>query len=100
MLKGILKGYGPNARALKNTETLVVPIIDNTEKEIDLTRSMAEAMEKYPDANAVLVRGHGVYIWGPTWEKCKMQTECYDYLFEMAVKLEQLGLRKQFIGVQ
>lgn len=56
MIKGILKGHGPSARSLKNTETLVVPIIDNTEREAELTKSMAEAMQKYPDANAVLVR--------------------------------------------
>eukprot|EP01126_Amoeba_proteus_P048167 TRINITY_DN5553_c0_g1_i3.p1 TRINITY_DN5553_c0_g1~~TRINITY_DN5553_c0_g1_i3.p1 ORF type:complete len:177 (-),score=19.51 TRINITY_DN5553_c0_g1_i3:291-821(-) len=56
MIKGIKKGYGPNARALKNTETLVVPIIENTEREYELTRRMAEAMDSYPDTSAVLVR--------------------------------------------
>lgn len=36
-----------------------MPIIDNTEREAELTKAMAEAMERYPDANAVLVRYGG-----------------------------------------
>lgn len=69
-------------------------------------------MKEYPDTNAVLVRRHGVYVWGgnahidrqaghtPTnpifmiesWEKAKTMTECYDYLFEIAVKMKSIGI--------
>lgn len=68
-------------------DTLVVPIIDNTAEEQDLTASMASAMLAYPEACAVLVRRHGVYVWGDTWEKCKTMCECYDYLFEIYMKV-------------
>ncbi|KNC71710.1 hypothetical protein SARC_15748, partial [Sphaeroforma arctica JP610] len=47
---------------------------------------------EYPETCAVLVRRHGVYVWGDTWEKAKAMCECYDYLFEIAVKMKQLGL--------
>lgn len=53
---------------------------------------MAEAMRKYPETNAVLVRRHGVYVWGETWQKAKGMAECFDYLFEIYVRMKQAGL--------
>ncbi len=38
-----------------------VPVIDNTAHECDLADAMADAMRAHPEANAVLVRRHGVY---------------------------------------
>jgi methylthioribulose-1-phosphate dehydratase len=48
-------------------------------------------MVEHPNTNAVLVRRHGVYIWGDSWERAKSMAECYDYLFECFVKMKQLG---------
>ncbi|XP_016350733.1 methylthioribulose-1-phosphate dehydratase [Sinocyclocheilus anshuiensis] len=90
MIKGIRKGNsGTNYRY---DDTLVVPIIENTPEEKDLKERMARAMEMYPDSCAVLVRRHGVYVWGETWEKAKTMCECYDYLFDIAVQMKQCGL--------
>lgn len=88
-------------QAIRNDETkshlryddlLEIPIIDNTRLEADLRDSMADAMRKYPTCPAVLVRRHGIYVWGPTWQSAKTQTESLDYLFEIAIKMRQLGL--------
>ncbi|KAL5719494.1 hypothetical protein ACHQM5_012261 [Ranunculus cassubicifolius] len=49
-------------------------------------------IEAYPKATAVLVRNHGIYVWGDSWISAKTQAECYHYLFEAAIKLHQLGL--------
>ncbi|KAF2283187.1 hypothetical protein GH714_043517 [Hevea brasiliensis] len=46
----------------------------------------------YSKTTAVLVRNHGVYIWGDSWISAKTQAECYHYLFDAAIKLHQLGL--------
>jgi len=70
----------------------VIPIIENTAHEADLASSLADAMRAYPKAQAVLVRRHGVYVWGPDWVKAKTQAECYDYLFEASVRMRQLGI--------
>jgi methylthioribulose-1-phosphate dehydratase len=84
MMKGI-RGHGFH-------DELVVPIIENTAHEHELADSMAEAMEAYPKSFAVLVRRHGVYVWGADWVEAKRHAECYDYLFEAAVKMRQLGV--------
>ncbi|KAL7747320.1 Methylthioribulose-1-phosphate dehydratase [Sorochytrium milnesiophthora] len=90
MIKGIR--IGSTKDNLQYNDRLVVPIVENTPQEEDLQERMAEAMTKYPDTNAVLVRRHGVYVWGESWEKAKTMAECYDYLFEVACKMIQAGL--------
>ena len=62
MIKGVR--IGGMKTALSYLDTLEVPIIENTPNEEDLKDSMAEAMKQYPDAAGVLVRRHGVYVWG------------------------------------
>ena len=84
MMKGI-RGTGLHDR-------LEVPIIENTPYERDLTGRLTAAIEAYPKAQGVLVRRHGVYIWGKDWVQAKTQAECYDYLFEAAVRLKAMPL--------
>ncbi|XP_057453477.1 probable bifunctional methylthioribulose-1-phosphate dehydratase/enolase-phosphatase E1 [Lotus japonicus] len=84
MIKGI-KGHG-------YYDELVIPIIENTSYEYELTESLAKAIEAYPKTTAVLVRNHGIYVWGDSWISAKTQSECYHYLFDAAIKLHQLGL--------
>ncbi|KRT84822.1 hypothetical protein AMK59_718, partial [Oryctes borbonicus] len=73
-------------------DKLVVPIIENTPFEEDLKDRMAQVIEEYPSTCAVLVRRHGVYVWGDTWQQAKTMSECYDYLFDIAVQMKLLGL--------
>lgn len=69
-----------------------VPVIENTAHEEDLADSLADAIRRYPKAHAVLVRRHGVYVWGSDWREAKRHAECYDYLFEAAVEMKRLGI--------
>jgi methylthioribulose-1-phosphate dehydratase len=84
MMKGIT-GVGYH-------DELVVPIIENTAHEADLADAMEAAMKEHPESHAVLVRRHGVYVWGEDWVQAKTHAECYHYLFEAAVRMRQLGL--------
>ncbi|TFK63047.1 Methylthioribulose-1-phosphate dehydratase [Pluteus cervinus] len=90
MIKGVR--LGGTGKALSYLDTLELPIIENTPNEEDLKDSMAAAMVEYPDAAGILVRRHGVYVWGSDWEKAKTQTECLDYLFEIGVKMKLANL--------
>jgi len=73
-------------------DLLRVPIIANTARESELAGSMEEAIRGYPDVDAVLVAGHGVYVWGADWVQAKTQAESYDYLFRALVEAHRLGL--------
>ncbi|XP_022654291.1 methylthioribulose-1-phosphate dehydratase-like isoform X2 [Varroa destructor] len=90
MIKGLRKDG--TSTAYRYDERLVIPIIENTCFEKDLEQSMAEAMRQHPQTPAVLVRRHGAYIWGETWQRAKTQAECLDYLCEVAVQSKLAGI--------
>jgi methylthioribulose-1-phosphate dehydratase len=73
-IKGFGKGFEKSGN-LGYHDTLVIPVIENTAHEEDLTEFLEEAMDKYPDTYAVLVRRHGVYVWGDNVHKAKTQCE-------------------------
>lgn len=89
MIKGIK--IGSTTENLNYSDTLVVPIIDNVLFERDLAGAMQEAVFAYPDSNAVLVRNHGVYVWGNSWQQAKSMAECYDYLFKLKLEAFSYG---------
>lgn len=86
MIKGI-DGHG-------YFDELVIPIIENTAWEHELADSLGEAIAKYPKSPAVLVRQHGMYVWGKTWEQAKRHAECLHYLFDITIEAHRLGLTK------
>lgn len=78
MIKGI--------SGLRASDTLEIPIIENTDFECDLADTLAEALIAYPKSPAVLVRNHGIYVCGNNWAQAKTQAECLDYLFDIEIK--------------
>nr|CAG4652148.1 EOG090X0D1G [Triops cancriformis] len=90
MIKGI---WNPKLqRYLRYDEELVVPIIENTCWERDLETNLAKALEEYPETSAVLVRRHGVYVWGNTWEQTKTMQELHTFLNYVAYNSRNYGL--------
>lgn len=69
-----------------------IPVIANTAHEEDLTDSLSAALDEYPEAYAVVVQNHGIYVWGDNPSQAKTHAECYDYLLEAYVRLFELGL--------
>ncbi len=83
MIKGI-EGHGYD-------DPLVIPIIENTAHEHDLADSLRDAIQAYPRTQAVLVRRHGIYVWGRDWTAAKRHAECYDYLLGVAGQMQDAG---------
>lgn len=73
-------------------DTLKIPIIDNQNFEYELTDGLQEMCQKWPHGCAVLVRRHGIFVWGPSITKAKIYNESIDYLLGLAIKMHQLGI--------
>lgn len=73
-------------------DTLTIPVIRNTPYESQLVTGMADAMDAYPDAPAVMVKRHGVYVWGGGWAAAKGANECLEFLFEVATRMQAAGM--------
>ena len=84
----MLKGIGHHGY----DDILEIPIIDNRPSEDLLAEQLEHAINAFPMSNAVLVRRHGLYCWGDSWEQAKTQCESFDYLFQAAVEMARLGV--------
>jgi methylthioribulose-1-phosphate dehydratase len=76
MLKGLA-----GVRTHEHREEL--PIIENSQDMEALSSSFAEALEKYPDAHAVLLRRHGLYTWGRDLDEARRHVEILEFLLEV-----------------
>lgn len=75
-IKGVPRGYAPAKTGnLGFYDTLKLPIIENTPHEEDLKDTLEQAIQDWPDAHAVLVRRHGIYVWGKDVAQAKTLCE-------------------------
>lgn len=89
LIQGIQKGN--SEQHFDFNETLVVPIVENKSTEDEIQESFERAIKDYPETSGLLIRRHGMYVWGPTWQKTKAMAECYDYLFDIAIRMNFHG---------
>ncbi|EME79046.1 uncharacterized protein MYCFIDRAFT_142582 [Pseudocercospora fijiensis CIRAD86] len=101
-IKGISRGgtgsqeIAEGGRKLGNLgfyDTMMIPVIENTAHEEDLKDTLEKAIGEWPETCAVLVRRHGLYVWGKDVAQAKTQCESLDYLFQLAVEMHKLGLK-------
>ncbi|CAJ0935215.1 unnamed protein product, partial [Mesorhabditis belari] len=86
-IKGI---YNPvEKRNYRYSETVKVPIVENTDTEDQLLPQLCDVLDEHPEATAMLVKNHGVFVWGDSWEQTKIMLECYDYLFALSVEMRK-----------
>ena len=73
-------------------EELIVPIVENRREDYLLCDTVAKAIREYPQCNAVILRYHGIHIYGKDWVQCKLMAESYHYLAKMAVEMHKCGI--------
>lgn len=64
-------------------ESIEIPIIENKSTESELVPDILLALTKYPKTFAIIVKNHGIYIWGNTIEQAQIHAECYHYLLKL-----------------
>ena len=74
----------------EETASVRIPIIENHADIPTLARAFAPHVTG--DAGAVLIRNHGITVWGETPAAAKRYLEAYEFLFSYSLKLRALGV--------
>jgi len=83
MVKG-MRGHGWD-------DTLTIPIIENKATEASIADGIEKAVKDNPGVDAVLIRRHGLYVWGTSWEMAKVQVESLEWLFMVCIEMKKMG---------
>ncbi|MNF82818.1 Methylthioribulose-1-phosphate dehydratase [compost metagenome] len=65
---------------------VLVPIFDNDQDIARLAAKVQPWLDQYPDCVGYLIRGHGLYTWGPRMSDALRQVEAFEFLFECELK--------------
>jgi len=60
-----------------------VPIVPNDQDLTRLAGAFRTALERHPDAHAVLIAGHGLYTWGDAIATAERHVEILEFLVEV-----------------
>ena len=70
-----------------------VPIFDNDQDIARLAAKVQPWLDANPDCVGYLIRGHGLYTWGPRMSDALRQVEAFEFLFECELKVRALHAR-------
>ena len=70
-----------------------VPIFDNDQDIARLAAKVQPWLDAHPDCVGYLIRGHGLYTWGPAMNDALRQIEAFEFLFECELKTRALSNR-------
>ena len=69
---------------------VTVPIFDNDQDIARLAGQVQQWLDTHPDCVGYLIRGHGLYTWGPQMSDALRQIEAFEFLFECELKTRQV----------
>lgn len=70
-----------------------VPIFDNDQDIARLAAKVQPWLDAHPECVGYLIRGHGLYTWGPRISDALRQVEAFEFLFECELKVRALQAR-------
>ena len=73
-------------------EELVIPIVPNARQDIELCGPVSQVIRDYPQSNAVILKEHGINVYGKDWKQCKLMAESYSYLAKIAIESHKCGV--------
>ncbi|MDH4554830.1 methylthioribulose 1-phosphate dehydratase [Pseudomonas sp. BN417] len=65
---------------------VLIPIFDNDQDIARLAAKVQPWLDQHPDCVGYLIRGHGLYTWGPRMSDALRQVEAFEFLFECELK--------------
>ena len=75
-----------------SSHLLKVPIIENPEDPNHLFSRIEKSFEKFPETNAVLIKGNGLLVCGDTWQEAKLMFDALLKLFQVAIEMKRVGV--------
>ncbi len=70
-----------------------VPIFDNDQDIVRLAAQVQPWLDAHPECVGYLIRGHGLYTWGPQMSDALRQIEAFEFLFECELKTRSVLAR-------
>jgi methylthioribulose-1-phosphate dehydratase len=78
-------------KAFKGVKTheisIEIPIFDNTQDITKLSIDIKERIKTMDNNYGLIIRGHGIYVWGESIEEAKRHLETFQYLFEYYLRI-------------
>lgn len=84
----LLKGF----KGIKTHELEInIPVFENTQDIRTLAEEIKPAILSQPNSYGLLLRGHGIYVWGASVEEAKRHLEVFEYIFKYYLRTAQRG---------
>lgn len=75
----LLKGF----KGIKTHELDIhIPLFENTQDIAGLAEIIKPSILAQPNSYGLLLRGHGIYVWGDSVEEAKRHLEVFQYIFK------------------
>lgn len=85
----LLKGF----KGVKTHEVEInIPVFENTQDIRLLAEEIKPAIQSQKNSYGLILKGHGIYIWGESVEEAKRHLEVFEYIFKYYINRKRLGV--------